>query len=85
MKKEVIAIIAVAAIHLTVSQTNLAQQITIYLPKIPKIGNPYTGIDYSREAIGEARISEINEQRRTGPAWKTPAFYGNTLTEFGMQ
>ena len=85
MKKEVIAIIAVAGIHFTVSQTILSQQITINLPKIPKIGNPYTGIDYSREAIGEGRVSETNERRRIERKSRTAGFYGNTLTEFGVQ
>ena len=82
MKKKVIAIIAVAGIHFTVSQTILSQQITINLPKI---GNPYTGIDYIREAIGEGRVSETNERRRIEGKSRTAGFYGNTLTEFGVQ
>jgi hypothetical protein len=84
MKKEVIAIIAVAAIHFTVSQTILAQQIMLDLPKFPTIGNPYTEIDGSWEAIAEDRISDTNERRRIEPTWRT-AFFGNPLTEFGVQ
>ena len=84
MKKEVIAIIADAAIHFTVSQTVLAQQITIDLPKFPTIGNPTPKSTAAGRRFPEDRISDTNERMRIEPAWRS-AFFGNPLTEFGVQ
>ena len=93
MKKEAIAIIAVAATHFTVNQALLAQQITIHLPKIPRIGKSNTGTGGdSTKTIGRDRISGSNERRQAEPADPggiagrgTDAFYGKPLTGFEVQ
>jgi hypothetical protein len=65
MKKEVTAIIAVAAIHFTVNQALVAQQITIHLRKIHRIGKSNTDIaGLSINAIGQDRISGTKSEDR---------------------